>query len=544
MEKGKLLFAHYPFLKESKAFLAKTDISFERLLEDDLFLSAREQALGRVESVIEERKIPEPSLSTDREILFEILSYLLGRLIVAHINIDSLTRLYALAEASYYQKRLETEEDTDFILRLLHEIGLGVSQRGHRDNILVLAEYLERSSGDGEFSIPFNQYLKFTKRLKDPHWKFINQPMEKGRVYINKRRLLRLSRELLFDKFFEEIQQLQTPERMNPVFEKNIKRLKNRYMLLKEELGADELGEVDIENIPPCMRSILSLVQSGENVAHAGRFALTAFLHMIGLSNEEILQFNKSSPDFDEKIARYQIDHITGTISTTEYSPQSCKTMVSLGLCVNKDLLCSKILHPLGYYDAKNEKKKPSEIRLKLLTDFLTGYFTARREPEIEDFLKGKSERAFREHIKTTVQNSPLFRAKSAQEKGKEGETKASPEKLPHAKDLGEVRSDRWCVLELIVSHAARDERGYIKSLRIGEGSGEHYILYSELKGTDNRYQKAEILPSIDMALSMKILLVSEGKKKLVCCALPLFGRHYVYIDTLHEETERKENKT
>jgi len=335
MEKAKLLFAHYPFLKESKGFLATTGISFEQLLEDDLFLSAREQALGRVESAIEKRTIPEPSLSTEREILFEILSYLLGRLIVAHIGIDSLTRLYALAEASYYQKRLETEEDTDFLLGLLHEIGLDVSQRGRRAKVQVLAEDLGLGSGDGEFSIPFDQYLTFTKRLKDPHWKFINQPMEKGWVYINKRRLLRLSRELLFDKFFEEIQQLQTPERMNPVFEKNIKRLTNRYMLLKEELRADELGEVDIENIPPCMRSILGLIQSGENVAHAGRFALTAFLHMIGLSNEEILQFNKNSPDFDEKIARYQVDHITGTISATEYSPQSCKTMESLGLCVN-----------------------------------------------------------------------------------------------------------------------------------------------------------------------------------------------------------------
>ena len=534
MVKGKLLFAYYPFLKGSKTFLAETGIRFDQFLEDELFLSAREQGLKRVESAIEERTIPEPSLSADRDVLFEILSYILGRLIVAHIGIDSLTRLYALAEATYYQKRLETEEDTDFLLDLLNEIGLDVSQRGGQRSIPVFAEDLEQGSDDGGFSVPFNRYLKCTKRMRDPHWKLINQPMERGQVYINKRRLLRLSRELLFDKFFEEIQHLATPATMNPVFEKNIKRLKNRYMLLKEELKADELGEVAIENIPPCMRSILSFIQSGENVAHAGRFALTAFLHMIGLSNEEILQFNKSSPDFDEKIARYQVDHITGTISTTEYTPQSCKTMVSLGLCVSKDILCSKIGHPLSYYDAKNEKKKPAEIRLKLLTDFLARYFAARRGPEIEGFLKEKNDSTLREHIKTTLQNSPLFRAVSSQKKGKGKEKEASQDKLlPHVKGLGEVYTDRWCVLELDLSHAARDERGYIKRLRMGEGSGEHMLLYSELKGSDDRYGKARILPTIDMALSMTILLRAEKKKTVVCCSLPLFGKHYVYVDSL-----------
>jgi len=552
MEEETLVFAHYPFLQESKEFLARTNISFEKVLEDDLFLSARELGVKRVDSAIEERKIPEPSLLTEREVLFELLSYLLGRLVVARIDIDSLTRLYALAEATYYQKRLEAEDDTVFLLQVLHELGLDVRRRETRGVYSDSPGDLERGLGDEEFAVPFDQYLKFTKRMKDPHWKLINQSLERGQVFIDKRRLTRLTRELLFDRFSEEISRLRTPEIMNPAFEKEVKRLKNRYLLLKEELRADDFGEVDIENIPPCMRSISSLIRNGENVSHAGRFALTAFLHMIGLSNEEILQLNKSSPDFDEKIARYQVDHITGTISSTEYTPQSCKTMVSLGLCVNRDLLCAKIGHPLSYYDARNERKKPVGLRLKRLTDFLTTYFWTRRREAIQEFLRGKNEGDLRKHIKTTIQGSPLFRVATTQKKAGKTTGKPQARKPVPAESLADLRLDRRCVLELRLKNSASHERGFIRGLRISVPGAEHSILFSELQGTDTRGRRAEFLPVIDMSLSMDVLRQAGEKRSVICGILPLFNKSYVYIDSLQKndktggrgsETENKQEE-
>ena len=54
----------------------------------------------------------------------------------------------------------------------------------------------------------------------------------------------------------------------------------------------------------------------------------------------------------------YQVEHISGR-SGTEYTPPSCATMETNGLCVRRDTLCERIGGPLGYY----RKKKVSPSR-------------------------------------------------------------------------------------------------------------------------------------------------------------------------------------
>ncbi len=98
---------------------------------------------------------------------------------------------------------------------------------------------------------------------------------------------------------------------------------------------------------------LLEMTRVSENVPHSGRFALVAFLHTLGMDSDEILQTFSTAPDFDESKSRYQVDHITGEISGTEYTPPECSTMKSYGICFNPDGLCRKIKHPLSYYRAK-----------------------------------------------------------------------------------------------------------------------------------------------------------------------------------------------
>ena len=66
-----------------------------------------------------------------------------------------------------------------------------------------------------------------------------------------------------------------------------------------------------------------------------------------------------SSPDFNEQLARYQVDHITGMSSGIEYLPPECDTMKSRGVCFDPDSLCKKswLTHPLSYYRIKGKKK-------------------------------------------------------------------------------------------------------------------------------------------------------------------------------------------
>lgn len=499
MEDNTLICAHYPFLKRAKEFLQETDVTLEELLEEDKFLSARENGIKRVEHAIKHRKIPEPHLlfNSEVEILFEILSYVVGRLLVAKIGIDSLTRVYALAEATTYQQRLEKEEEPTLVLEILSEAGLEIMS-------------VESTSQPKEprFAVPFNQYLRFTKRIKDPHWKLVNQEMEKGMVFLNKKRLTRLVRELLFDKFYREIKEMPGLDITNSFLKKEMQRLKNIYLAMKENVETKELGTVDIENIPPCMRNLLIHLQHGENVPHAGRFALTAFLHKIGFTNQEILNLHKNAPDFDEKLAAYQIDHITGKISSTEYTPQSCSTMDNLGLCVNRDLLCSKIIHPLGYYHAKNEAHRPARIREKRYVDFLVSYFS---------LMEKKDEKALGRHIMEAVHKAELF-----------GEEKKK------GKMLNENSQKEWNLIEL---KFLTGEKGFIKTLKLEDEKGVRYVLYAELRATDSRGKMVRFLPTLDMALAMKIFERRGKWVKALCRDIPLFKKRYLYLHAIYKES-------
>jgi DNA primase large subunit len=85
-----------------------------------------------------------------------------------------------------------------------------------------------------------------------------------------------------------------------------------------------------------------------------GRFAMAAFLLNIGTNEEDLLKMFKTFSDFDEQIARYQVEHIAGKRgSRRKYTAPNCPTMRTHGICVNPDELCASITHPLTYYRRK-----------------------------------------------------------------------------------------------------------------------------------------------------------------------------------------------
>jgi DNA primase large subunit len=108
------------------------------------------------------------------------------------------------------------------------------------------------------------------------------------------------------------------------------------------------------------MKDILASIQAGENVPHMGRFALVAFLNSLKLDTNDILKLFSTAPDFDEDQSRYQVKHITGSVSSTKYTPPGCEKMRTYGICpVEKmDDLCKKTRHPLSYYKTKWKQEK------------------------------------------------------------------------------------------------------------------------------------------------------------------------------------------
>jgi DNA primase large subunit len=114
----------------------------------------------------------------------------------------------------------------------------------------------------------------------------------------------------------------------------------------------------DPSSFPPCIAAILSNLRDGVNVPHTARFAVTAFLLNIGLTEDEIIEIYKNSPDFDEERTRYQVEHIAGDKGNVRYTAPSCDTMRTYGNCINSDDVCEKIMHPLSYYKLKLKMKR------------------------------------------------------------------------------------------------------------------------------------------------------------------------------------------
>jgi DNA primase large subunit len=119
------------------------------------------------------------------------------------------------------------------------------------------------------------------------------------------------------------------------------------------------MGPIDDASFPPCMKTILTMMRAGENVPHTGRFAIVSFLHTIGMSADRIMELFSTAPDFDARKSEYQVRHITGEISGTEYSPPECSTMKSYGICYNPDQLCQQewMTHPLKYYRSAKRRR-------------------------------------------------------------------------------------------------------------------------------------------------------------------------------------------
>ncbi|MDD1773289.1 MAG: DNA primase large subunit PriL, partial [Methanomassiliicoccales archaeon] len=272
--------------------------------------------------------------------LVEVLSYPVARILVSCVGDGFLIRRYALAEAVTMNHRLQ-QESPEFIVSVADELGVPTSIT------------------DGTIKAHFSSFLKFTSRMRSKEWKLVNTEVKEGFVFMTKQRFARVLQQALQEKIEDELP-LAVSEDILKVLRPTIVDIKNLVETRKQHYKAQDLGKITIVKFPPCMRRLVGIAQAGENMPHSGRFALTAFLHAIGLSQDDILSLFSSSPDFDPSKTRYQIEHITGEISGTEYTPPECSTMRSYSICFEPDALCNsgKMKHPLTYYRIKSIKRR------------------------------------------------------------------------------------------------------------------------------------------------------------------------------------------
>jgi len=343
-----ILAARFPFLSDASALAAENGADIESLIASPLFLDARKRGVERVEDAVKESEVSYVSLISPYEQLMEIVSYPYARMIVSCINDRFLTKRYALAE-SVRMNRLLGSEMQSTVLQVSQSLGV--------KSILV----------DDKLKMHFSDFLKFSTRIKSPEWKLVNSEMYEGYVFLSHEKFDRLLQNALQDRIEAELP-LEIPDEIKKAISKDMDHIKMMLAEIKNRYSPQFTGELVVEQLPPCIRTLLSNAQNGVNLPHSGRFAMVSFLHAIGMNSDQILTLFSQSPDFDESKSSYQIRHITGELHGSDgYTPPECSTMKTNGICYEPDNLCNsgKMSHPLLYYRIKSNTKRPSEMEKK-----------------------------------------------------------------------------------------------------------------------------------------------------------------------------------
>jgi len=334
--------AKYPFLHDTRHYIKENGPSVDELLHDLPYERARIISIERLDNSFKNRDVGERSLTGDSDCIMEILSYPLARMIAVCIGDSYFKKRYALGEAYHVYKHL-LNEPTSFLLAIAQELNVTVQHSPEKNMIKIF----------------FKDYLRNAPtRYKE--WKMVNRGIGGGFLTISHKDLARILLESLRERINEELLNRECDQNVYDTFSSDIQRFQNMLMMQKKKIETAPVGKVSIEKLPPCMKDILSAIQSGENVPHMGRFSLVAFLSSLKLGSNDILKLFSTAPDYQEDKTRYQVEHITGASSSTEYKCPGCEKMRTYGICpVDKmDDICKKVHHPLSYYSNKWKQEK------------------------------------------------------------------------------------------------------------------------------------------------------------------------------------------
>jgi DNA primase large subunit len=305
----KLDYARYPFTNEAAEYIRSRNISPLELSTPE-FLPILDRAKDRVKQAVFSGRIS-PELTQED---FDILAYPTALMIISSIGDDRTRRRYALAEAKRASQLLRIESPDKLL-----QIGVGSFKWD--------AHLTERDIGGTHFelAVHFIDYIRNSARIHDLRWKLVNRVLSQGYVFLPREDFARLLEEEVQARILEKTSDKVTlPEEI----EKHISSLRSIIIARAQALSAEDMPRAVVTDaIPPCMKNLLSLLQTSKQISHMGRFAMAA---------------------------RYQVEHIAGKRgSRQKYTPPNCGTMQTHGLCVNPDDLCATVRHPLSYYRKK-----------------------------------------------------------------------------------------------------------------------------------------------------------------------------------------------
>jgi DNA primase large subunit len=332
--------ARYPFLKDTAAYMKKLGLDIEELTSPEL-----SQILTRATQRLENSIVfvlPGDRAKDD----VEIPSFPVAIMLALATKNSFIKKRYALAEAKQAHADFQVESN-ERVLAIAHDFGWGIELNSSPEVPL-------------DFVVSFQDYLRNITHLRDDKWKLVNRLLKQGKVHLNKQDVARLLQEEVQRRIDARLDAKEVPQ-----FPDAITTIADKLNeLAKEKIGESEMEgfpkEVSQSAFPPCIVVLYDAASHGRHMGHIERFTLTSFLVTIGMPEEQVAEVFKTSSDFNARLTRYQVEHIAGSRgSGTRYTPPSCSTLQTHGVCVNSDALCRRIRHPLNYYLRKQPPPNP-----------------------------------------------------------------------------------------------------------------------------------------------------------------------------------------
>ena len=332
----KLDHAKYPFTNEAAEYVKSLNIDINDLTSEE-FSVVLDLAERRIVGALTAGRIDSEPQGEP-----EILAYPTALMFMALAGDERARRRYALGESKRAYELLRQESP---------ELLIQIAERTFGWNVKIT----NREIGETlyEFGLYYPDYLRNAVRIRDSDWKLTNRVLEQGFVYCDKDDFARLLKEEVEARVLSRTagQYGSVPEAIAT----RVERIRKLVVARAQMYGTEDIPKAVLAAaMPPCIKALLSYLSTGKHISHMGRFAVTSFLSNIGVTDEEIIRMFRSQSDFSDRIARYQVEHISGSRGgRKKYTPPGCKTMKTHSICINPDQLCTTIAHPLSYYRKK-----------------------------------------------------------------------------------------------------------------------------------------------------------------------------------------------
>ncbi|MBN1941597.1 MAG: hypothetical protein JW772_05440 [Candidatus Diapherotrites archaeon] len=322
----------YPFSEQAKLVLREHNISLDALSEE---------VISRAGAMVLSAAKNKPYflvLNSKEFLLQEILAYPLAKIFVSLQKDNLLCERFARMQGNSFQKYLDSEKNKqETATEIAKQLGVKFDFLGSQYFVSVsLPDFLGAKPGaDSQ--------------------KLVNQQVSKGIVYLTEQRFYAFLAELVSARIFDSL----------PVNIEGIpKRIEDLGKQLNQQLREREKkafefaisGKINPSLFPECMQSLYSDLLAGKNVPHLGRFYIAAFLNGIGMPKEQLISVFRKTPNFDERMTRYQIDRVVNQ----KLSAPGCEKVREAQLCMNSEC---RTKHPLSYYKRELRTKTRQEAK-------------------------------------------------------------------------------------------------------------------------------------------------------------------------------------